>query len=189
MKNIIKSSGLILALITLLITGILFINEIKAQKRTYMIGDRGPAGGWIFYDKGNFSDGWQYLEAAPEDQSESIVWGCPGKSIFWTKGTEIGEGKHNTHEIIKHCNEYRIAAKVAASYRGGKKNDWFLPSRDELDLILYNLYPNGIGNLEVDNYWSSSEYNDSSAWIVDIQGFQWKGYKDYKKRVRAIRAF
>ncbi|MBU4502161.1 MAG: PEGA domain-containing protein [Nanoarchaeota archaeon] len=29
------------------------------------IGRTGPAGGYIFYDKGNYSDGWQYLEAAP----------------------------------------------------------------------------------------------------------------------------
>jgi hypothetical protein len=30
----------------------------------------GPAGGFIFYDKGGYSDGWRYLEAAPEDAGE-----------------------------------------------------------------------------------------------------------------------
>jgi hypothetical protein len=34
---------------------------------TYKIGDTGPAGGFVFYDKGNNSGGWRYLEAAPED--------------------------------------------------------------------------------------------------------------------------
>ena len=33
----------------------------------YKIGDEGPAGGVIFYDKGEYSDGWRYLEAAPAD--------------------------------------------------------------------------------------------------------------------------
>ena len=25
----------------------------------------GPTGGDVFYDKGNYSDGWRYLESAP----------------------------------------------------------------------------------------------------------------------------
>jgi len=33
----------------------------------YSIGETGPAGGLIFYDKGNNSDGWRDLEAAPAD--------------------------------------------------------------------------------------------------------------------------
>lgn len=35
----------------------------------------GPAGGLIFYDKGSYSDGWRYLEAAPYDQSSDLTWG------------------------------------------------------------------------------------------------------------------
>jgi hypothetical protein len=27
----------------------------------------GPAGGFVFYDKGRYSDGWRYMEAAPEN--------------------------------------------------------------------------------------------------------------------------
>ena len=32
---------------------------------TYTLRDIGPAGGLIFYDKGSYSNGWRYLEAAP----------------------------------------------------------------------------------------------------------------------------
>ena len=28
----------------------------------YNIGDLGPAGGIVFYDKGNNKDGWRYIE-------------------------------------------------------------------------------------------------------------------------------
>jgi len=30
----------------------------------------GPAKGYVFFDKGNYSDGWRYLECAPEDIGE-----------------------------------------------------------------------------------------------------------------------
>jgi len=33
--------------------------------RIYQIGDTGPAGGIVFYDRGFISDGWRYLEATP----------------------------------------------------------------------------------------------------------------------------
>lgn len=36
-------------------------------KMGFNIGDPGTAGGYIFFDKGSFSDGWQYGECADED--------------------------------------------------------------------------------------------------------------------------
>ena len=35
------------------------------ENGTYALRDIGPAGGYISYDKGSYSDGWRYLEAAP----------------------------------------------------------------------------------------------------------------------------
>ena len=42
--------------------------------RTYRVGDTGPAGGIIFYDKGNNSGGWRYLEAAPYGAEFQAPW-------------------------------------------------------------------------------------------------------------------
>ena len=45
-----------------------FISRLNDSVSTeYIVGDTGPAGGIIFYDKGYYSDGWRYLEAAPAD--------------------------------------------------------------------------------------------------------------------------
>jgi len=44
------------------------------ENLSYKVGDTGPAGGLIFYDKGDNSDGWQYLEAAPVDFEFKANW-------------------------------------------------------------------------------------------------------------------
>jgi TolB-like protein len=41
---------------------------------TYKIGDRGPSGGWVFYDKGTVSAGWRYLEAAGVHAEFTAPW-------------------------------------------------------------------------------------------------------------------
>ena len=41
----------------------------------YKVGDIGPAGGYIFYDRGYYQDGWRYLEAAPADMK--VINGVP----------------------------------------------------------------------------------------------------------------
>ena len=45
------------------------VQTLPAQAVTaaYNIGDTGPAGGLVFYDKGNSSGGWRYLEVAESD--------------------------------------------------------------------------------------------------------------------------
>ena len=39
--------------------------NLSANLSTYTVGNIGPSGGYVFYDKGSYSDGWRYLEAAP----------------------------------------------------------------------------------------------------------------------------
>lgn len=176
--------------------GTSFTNESYAQGKTYKIGDKGPAGGWIFYDKGNSSDGWRYLEAAPKDQGEA-EWGCMGKSILGAQVTAIGTGKANTKAIIKGCKGSEIAAKKCIAYRGGGKSDWFLPSQDELYLMYVNLHQNGIGGFVNDGYWSSSEKDANFAWyqyfLNGNQEYYTKGdgneYNVCTLRVRAVRFF
>ena len=163
----------------------------NAQVKVYKIGEKGPAGGWIIYDKGNNAGGWRYLEAAPEDQGK-VVWGCYKESIPGAKGTAIGAGKSNTRTIEENCDE-ESAAKLCTAYKGGGKNDWFLPSRDELNLIYTNLYKAKVGGFAYQGYqayWSSSEIDATSAWNQDFfNGF--KGYlrKKHESWVRAVRAF
>ncbi len=170
--------------------------EYAVEVEKHIIGSIGPAGGYIFYDKGEYSDGWRYLEAAPNDIGKftfgekkvgyGILIGCTS--------VEIGEGHANTEKIIDKLGEGRYAAKACVDYECNGYDDWFLPSRDELNLMYENLYRNGVGNFNKslwNEYWSSSETNSYKAWY---QYFSHGRYysdlsKDCKSYVRPIRAF
>lgn len=157
------------------------------------IGDKGQAGGWIFYDKGSYSDGWRYLEAAPQSTEwTGKQWGSHGTLIGGT-GMDIGTGKSNTAKIVKWLNshgERDRAAQLCDALVYGGYSDWFLPSAKELNLIEKNLKANGIGDFANSFYWSSSEYNASTAYpmYVHISGKDYS-HKNYSRQVRAVRAF
>lgn len=87
-----------------------------------------------------------------------------------------------------------IAAKLCADYtmeyKGIVYDDWFLPSKDELQLIYTNLHKNKMGGFENSYYWSSSEKDEFSAWYQSFSN----GKQDFLPRdkfldVRPIRAF
>jgi len=175
--------------------------NIASKDIVYKIGDRGPAGGWIFYDKGNSKGGWRYLEAAPDDIKGRINW-SDGKLLkIGSTSINIGSGKKNTQRILNICGNKNSASKLCSNYRGGGKSDWFLPSKDELNLMYKNLYKQGIGNFSSEAvYWSSTEYNAERALLQDFySGMQDEGVKNLydepltdmaaESFVRAIRAF
>jgi hypothetical protein len=75
-------------------------NEVSFQ--TLPVGEIGPGGGWVFFNKGNTDGGWQYLEVAPTDQSTSSQWGCYGTSVSGTS-LLVGSGENNTNLIMANC--------------------------------------------------------------------------------------
>jgi len=164
---------------------------LYAQWEPYALRDTGPAGGYIFYDKGSYSDGWRYLEAAPSDQSTGTEWGCYGVSISGADGTAVGTGEQNTIDIEVGCTTPGTAADICANLSLGDYSDWFLPSKDELNLMYENLKVHEVGGFVAFFYWSSSELNADYAWHQYFgTGFQYYlNYKSSTYRVRAVRAF
>ncbi|MEY4330367.1 MAG: hypothetical protein RL609_1115, partial [Bacteroidota bacterium] len=122
---------------------------------SFNIGDIGPAGGVIYYDKGFESNGWRYLEAMPYDLP-SAPFGCYGTVLSNCNEIDLGFGASNTSAIVGQCNEVGSAARLCEDLVFGGKSDWFLPSRMEL----YQLYlqRNIVGGFISDgNYWSSTQ--------------------------------
>ena len=164
----------------------------------YSIGDIGPAGGLVFYENSNWEvDGWRYLEAASVSYEYSgKVWGGYGTVVGGT-GTAIGTGKSNTENIVDkfgnaepYTNKTDYAAKLCSDLVYGGYDDWFLPSKDELNRMYLNLKLNNLGFFSVAYYWSSSEGPANGAWYQDFfNGYQYSSYRGYGNRVRPVRAF
>jgi hypothetical protein len=151
----------------------------------FLVGDYGPAGGHVFLIDG--TSGLSF-EAAPEDQSAGVVWGCYGTVITGADGDLIGTGEQNTADILAGCSSTNIAARIAAEYSLNGYDDWFLPSQYELS-ALYDQKAI-VGGLTSDLYWSSSEAEPDHA---KCQHFGTTDLyikkKDTYCRVHAIRAF
>jgi len=160
---------------------------------SYLLLDIGPAGGYIFYDKGSYSGSpsWRYLEAAPSDQSLKAVWGCDGIEISGADGTAVGTGEQNTIDIEAGCATAGTAADLCANLSLGGYDNWFLPSKDELNLMYTNLKVAGIGSFADSYYWSSSESYDIAAYGQNFYNGTQNGSagKSTPLQVRAVRAF
>jgi hypothetical protein len=177
-----------------------------AASKTYKIGDTGPAGGIVFYDKGNTTGGWRYLEAAPAStEGTNLTWAVNDGKPGGTKDG-IGAGKQNTQAIVDYSlrtGENMPAARYCDRLNYGGYDDWFLPSKLELGLMFLNLKDAGIGGFNGEWYWSSSESSNygSPVWVQRFSdGFQaaehfspsgsrGSGRRNNAYSVRAVRAF
>ena len=185
---------------------------------------RGPSGGYVFYDRGEYTEGersWRYLEAAPADLR--VVDGVPtvdstkagysggtyrfifgyyretsgGGNVFLSTKTGIGEGYNNTEILVDKMKEaaytYSSGTVTTAYYAARLCHElgWFLPSKDELNLMYENLHKQGLGSFAYfDYYWSSSEGSADYAWNQDFSsGNQFNNNRTYDSRVRPVRAF
>ena len=155
----------------------------------YQVGDTGPAGGIVFYDKGDFTDGWHYLEAWTADEAGTYQWKTDNTYTGGTS-TAVGSGYANTYSSM--TGTEHAAAEVARNATHGDCNDWFLPSKDELNLMYENLHLQSAGGFASTWYWSSSEYVDEPehAWGQYFGTFDqnWSS-KTATYSVRAARAF
>lgn len=173
---------------------------VRFENQTIQIG-KTYQGGIIFYIDGTGAHG---LVAAPNDLTDStgnayLTWYNGSNITTGATATAVGTGQANTNKIIKAQGAGVYAAKQAANWVSEGYDDWYLPSKDELNLMYNNIGPGApapltnVGGFAADDYWSSSEvttiYNDH-AWDQHFSnGFQNLHYKHNPLLGRAVRAF
>ncbi|NNC95779.1 MAG: DUF1566 domain-containing protein [Chitinophagales bacterium] len=144
-------------------------------------------GGTIFYlDTINGSG----FVTATEDQTTKLPWS--NGSLIWSYalGEDIGTGLSNTNKIVAKQGPGEYAASICNDLSIGEFSDWFLPSKDELDLMYWNLKMNDLGGFTNNFYWSSTEDFEGDSWIQNFaNGAQGSNFKEDLAFVRAVRSF
>jgi hypothetical protein len=183
------------------------VAECAKNGRSCEVGNTGPGGGIVFYDAGSQQSWGRYLEFAPSGWSGNTEdpepkW-CDVNSVLSTQ-VGVGTGKANTELMVAGCSSG--AAVIVRAYKGGGKDDWFLPSKDELNELCKYARGQATGNPKisctssgtfrkgfVESYYrSSSEASSRLMWIQTFSnGFQGnQASKDIEGyRVRPVRAF
>ena len=134
------------------------------------------------------------LIAAPNDQSSGIPWYNVTYSITGATATALGTGNANTNLIITNQGTGSYAARICYDLVLGGYSDWYLPSKDELNLLYVNLCAKGLGSFVTTPpyayYWSSSETSLYYAWRATFSnGSQYASTKGQPFNVRAVRSF
>lgn len=142
------------------------------------IGGIGPGGGRIFYLDNSNQHGMEVSAIIGQ-----VPWGT-SSVLYNISGLEnaIGTGKDNTDKIINYFGNGNYAAKLCADFVKNGKDDWYLPSKDEV-IKIYSYYKNGPACLDCfsifENIWSSSvkystDFNGHSiiqcAWSINFGG-------------------
>jgi hypothetical protein len=206
-------------LLVALLSGCVKIS-VGGELQDLAVGDTGPGGGIVYYAApepfpcGVAADRLcRYLEVAPETGERILPWANRATDdlpVVDARDIALGSGLKNSlyvrlvEDDAGDDAEAETAADYATGYEHGGKDDWFLPSADELNELCK--YARGEPSTDVDTmcgmggalrdgfraatYWSSTEEGDSSAWLQNFEVGNQVGYrKTGEFVVRPVRGF
>jgi hypothetical protein len=115
------------------------------------------ASGFVFYDKGFYSNGWRYMEAAKSDTETTLQWGGRGIETSAT-GTAVGTGAANTAAILAFW-----AAWINARLTTANGGTWDGTPIDSVDYsgVQTEL---GAGKIPSRYKWDGIAANDPTTW-------------------------
>lgn len=146
-----------------------------SQYGEYLIGEDGyPVREDSAEDDGSAeSQNWRYLICDKSDLDDGVLaWGPASTSEGFTD-TAVGGGLRSTEMLLtRYADNDTYWWKLIKEKRDSTSLKWFMPSKDELNLVYENravITSKGGDAFQIDtNYWSSSERTGNYAWC---QGF------------------
>ncbi|WP_329805599.1 hypothetical protein [Flavobacterium facile] len=138
----------------------------------------GGSGGYVFFDKGETTNGWRYLEASTvklnDPSSNNFKWAV-SDGFMSNISQEIGTGLENSVQIKSTNNFTNVAAAMSVYLANNNVNDWFLPSIKELK-ELYKLKSigligspaSGTNSFYNKNVLSSSQLNSTTCYGINF---------------------
>jgi hypothetical protein len=94
------------------------------QVAPYAIGDIGPGGGRVFYDKGSYSADWRYLEVSPADLGV-MQWGAAKDACrTYPNNEEIGWRLPTKNEITMLHDNYQTWDSTGLTFNSGLDLYW-----------------------------------------------------------------
>lgn len=140
------------------------------------VGDIGPGGGTVFYDAGSLQWWGRYLEARVITKGRGLPW-VPGEptALYANNDAQllrrvrmdaktIGMGRVNTDAIVAAYGDGRYAVKFISDLVIGGRDDWHLPSKDELNALYTYRAMTARPRMDTGPYWTSTEASSKFAW-------------------------
>ncbi|MBU0487072.1 MAG: DUF1566 domain-containing protein, partial [Bacteroidetes bacterium] len=123
------------------------------------------------------------LWVSPVDNAQGFSWGGTGTLV---NAFDTVDGRANTDKITAELGAGGYAASVCDTLNAYGFSDWYLPANDELKAM--SVFRDSIGGFDPAYYWSSTEYDATTAWFIFINtGYSDHFSKDNSYYVRCVR--
>lgn len=180
-----KKNTLIFALALSLIALFACKKEKNSSKGGQIALGEKYGGGIIFYLDASGQHG---LIASETNQSNAARWYNGTYVVTGSTENAVGKGRETTTIIIDQQGPGNYAANICEELTLNGYSDWFLPSKNELNLLYQQR--NIINGFNEGYYWCATEYDSLHAWNQYFPyGPQYYADKADSACVRAIRAF
>ncbi|MFY9309338.1 MAG: DUF1566 domain-containing protein [Bacteroidia bacterium] len=160
--------------------------EVIAPPAPIIIGQT-YGGGTVFYLDNTGKHG---LTVTAINVGATFPWGSADMIATQATGTAVGSGPENTIAIVNTLGQGAYAASICDRLVVDGYDDWYLPSKDELQLMYQQKADGKLKGITGDFYWSSTEVSENAAVSLSFStGANGSTSKQGNYNVCAVRAF